>query len=230
MQYVWFIWSLLLLIIWYAIFLWRRDLRREMLWASIWTAPLGLTEPLFVPEYWNPPSLFNLAERTGFDIESLIFSFAIGGLVAVLYEIFFKTKHLKLGREERLHRRHRFHVLTLVSPLLVFVILAALTELNHIYCAIIAMFVGGIAAIICRPDLKEKILVGGLLFLGFYFVFFLTLVIFFPAYVEKVWNFSQISGILVLGVPLEELLFAFSLGMLWSGIYEHIHWYRVVRE
>jgi hypothetical protein len=27
--------------------------------------------------YWAPPSLFSLAQKTGFDIESLIFSFAI---------------------------------------------------------------------------------------------------------------------------------------------------------
>lgn len=39
---------------------------------------LGFTEPLFVPAYWNPPTLFDLAQRTGFDIESLIFTFAIG--------------------------------------------------------------------------------------------------------------------------------------------------------
>lgn len=46
----------------------------------------GLTELIFVPEYWNPPSLFNLAQRTGFDIESLIFSFALGGTGTVLYD------------------------------------------------------------------------------------------------------------------------------------------------
>ncbi|NOZ63474.1 MAG: hypothetical protein GXO71_00740 [Caldiserica bacterium] len=226
-QYVWLIWSLLLLIIWGFFFIFKKNLRREMLWASLWTAPLGLTEPLFVPGYWNPPSLFNLAEKTGFDIESIIFSFAIGGLVAILYEIFFKTRHIKMGMEEHYHRRHRFHSLAVSSPLLIFVALAVWTDWNHIYCAIVAMFLGGIAAIICRPDLKKKVWVGGLLFLGFYFVFFVTLVAVFPDYVRSVWNFSQISGILILGVPLEELLFAFSLGMLWSSLYEHIHWYKL---
>ena len=32
-------------------------------WASIGTAPFGLTEPVFVPEYWSPPSLFDPAQR-----------------------------------------------------------------------------------------------------------------------------------------------------------------------
>jgi hypothetical protein len=58
-----------------------------MLRVSTLTALFGLTQPLFVPAYWNPPSLFDLAHRTGFDIESLIFCFAIGGLGAAGYRV-----------------------------------------------------------------------------------------------------------------------------------------------
>jgi len=47
----------------------------------------GLTEPIFVPRYWNPPSIFDLAQKTGFDVESLIFCFAIGGVGAALYDL-----------------------------------------------------------------------------------------------------------------------------------------------
>jgi protein-S-isoprenylcysteine O-methyltransferase Ste14 len=32
---------------------------------SLATSLLGLTEPIFVPEYWNPPSLFDEAQRAG---------------------------------------------------------------------------------------------------------------------------------------------------------------------
>ena len=39
-----------------------------MAWASTLTAPLGLTEPLFVPAHWNPASAFDLAHRTGFGL------------------------------------------------------------------------------------------------------------------------------------------------------------------
>ena len=56
-----------------------------MIRASVPTAAFGLTEPLFVPAYWNPPSLFDVAQRTGFDIESLIFCFAISGIGAAGY-------------------------------------------------------------------------------------------------------------------------------------------------
>ena len=228
-RYVWFIWSLLILAIWFVVLILNKPLRKEMLWASFGTAPLGLAEPLFVPDYWNPPSLFDLARRTGFDIESIIFSFAVGGLAAILYETIFKVKHARMAEEDRRHKRHRLHLLALTSPFVIFVIQATLTNWNHIYCAIVAMFLGGIAALLCRPDLKKKIWVGGSLFLGLYFIIFLGLVTVFPAYVRNVWNLSHISGILILGIPLEELMFAFTLGMLWSSFYEHIYWYKLAR-
>lgn len=83
-RYVWLVWWSAFLIPWGVLY-WRfPEQRRAMWWARLFTAPFGLTEPLFVPEYWNPPTLFDLAQRTGFDVESLIFSFAIGGVGSVL--------------------------------------------------------------------------------------------------------------------------------------------------
>lgn len=226
----WLTFSLILLGIWLLIFIFRKKVRKEMFLVSLFTMPFGLTEPLFVPEYWNPPSLFNLASQTGFDIESLIFSFAVGGIGAVLYEIFFKVRHLKISKHEMHKKRHRFHLLALFSPIIVFLLLQIFANLNPIYSASIAMFIGGISAIFCRPDLKKKILIGGALFLGLYFVFFLFFNLVYPYAVEEFWNLTAISGILILGIPIEELIFAFTFGMLWSGIYEHVNGYRIKDE
>ena len=200
-----------------------------MLTASWWTMPLGLTEPLFVPEYWNPPSLFNLAQNTGFDIESLIFSFAIGGIGCVLYNLVTKEKLEPINEEEKLHKRHRFHKYTMTVPVLVFLLLAIFTKLNHIYCGVAGMFAGAIAALWCRPDLKLKIWIGGILFTLLYFIYFTSLRLVYPSYIEHVWNFEEITEILVVGIPLEEYLFAFTFGMFWSSIYEHTHWFKLVK-
>src|SRR3990170_4850098 len=127
----WLTFSLILLGIWFVIFLVRPFVRREMFWVSLFTMPIGLTEPLFVPAYWNPPSLFDFAAKTGFDLESLIFSFAIGGIVAVLYEAIFKVKHLRMTEKEMHSRRHRFHRLAIISPALVFVRLELFRNIRH---------------------------------------------------------------------------------------------------
>jgi len=100
-HYVWLIWSSLFLIPWVLLYLFFPSHRKAMLWVSLFTAPFGLTEPIFVPEYWAPPSLFELALRTGFDIESLIFSFGIGGVGAVLYSVITGSR---LERESKNHR------------------------------------------------------------------------------------------------------------------------------
>ena len=67
-------------------------------------------------------------------------------------------------------------------------------------------------------------IVSAFIFLGIYFVYFLTLIAMLPDYVGQFWNLRAISGILILGIPLEELLFAASFGFLWSSVYEHMAW------
>ena len=84
-KYVWLIWSSAFMLVWLTLYTLVPGVRRIMLRASVPTAAFGLTEPVFVPAYWNPPSLFDLAQRTGFDIESLIFCFAMGGIGAAGY-------------------------------------------------------------------------------------------------------------------------------------------------
>ena len=222
----WLMFSLLLFVVWLIIFILRKRTRKEMFFVSLFTMPFGLTEPLFVPEYWNPPSLLNLAATTGFDIESLLFSFAVGGIGSVIYDTFFKSTNIKMSKHEMHSKRHRYHLLALFSPVIAFIIISLSTELNPIYSASIAMFVGGIATILCRPDLKKKILYSGIIFLAIYFTFFLLFNTVYPDAVRQFWNIAGISGIFAFGVPIEELLFAFTYGLMWSSIYEHILWYR----
>ncbi|MEK6974369.1 MAG: lycopene cyclase domain-containing protein [Nanoarchaeota archaeon] len=223
----WLAFSFIFLGIWGVVWIAKPSLRKEMIWASILTAPFGLTEPIFVPEYWSPPSLFNLAATTGFDIESLIFSFSVGGIGAILYETFVKARHIKMSPHEKNSSMHRHHLLTLISPILIFLPLYLFTSLNPIYSASIAMAIGAIAALFCRPDLKKKMLFGSLMFLALYFMFFVSFNLVYPGIVKQVWNLQAISGILIFGVPLEELMFALTLGALWSSYYEHIKWYKI---
>lgn len=196
-----------------------------MLRASLLTLPFGLTEPLFVPEYWSPPSLFELAERTGFDVESLIFCFALGGLGVVLYNGMTRKTLVPVSTEYRRLPLHRRHALALAAPVIVFVPLYFLAW-NPIYPAIVAMLAGAVGNIVCRPELKDKTWIGGCLFLFLYAVFIGALPLIVPGYIERVWRLSELSGIVVWRVPLEEYLFGFAFGMYWAGVYEHLSWRR----
>jgi len=222
-HYVWLLWSSGFLLAWILLFTISKQHRTEMWWASVFMTPFGLTEPIFVPEYWNPPSLFELAQKTGFDIESIIFSFAIGGIGAVLYNIIMRKSLVGIDRPERNARGHRRHRLALAVPFASFPLLYFLPW-NPVDAGIAAMALGAFAAVSCRPDLRSNTLLGGVLFFALYTVFLLGLKWSAPGYIEQVWNLRALSGIMILGLPIEELLFGFSFGLMWTGIYEHFAW------
>lgn len=222
-QYVWLLWSSTFLILWALVYWLFPVHRRAMLWTSLFTMPFGLTEPLFVPEYWLPPSLFDLAANTGFDIESLIFCFGIGGVGAVFYNLISGQMPREMAVDERLKPLHRHHYKALAAPFVSFVPLYFFPW-NPIYPSIVAMIIGVVATTLCRPDLKRKSWIGGLLFLAYYIIFLAGLEWSAPGYIERVWNLAALSGLNIGFMPIEELLFAIFFGMYWSSIYEHFTW------
>jgi hypothetical protein len=225
-HYVWLVWSSAFLLPWLAAYLIFPQQRQEMLWASLVTAPLGLTEPLFIPAYWNPPSLFDLARTTGFDVESIIFSFGIGGIGAVLYNLVTGRIGTRMAAAQRLSAHHKLHYWALAVPFGSFVLLS-LFRWNPIYPAIVAITLGAVATMLCRPDLSPKTWIGALLFVAYYSLFLLGIECTAPGYIERVWNLTALSGVRILGVPLEEFLFAAAFGAYWSGLYEHFTWRRL---
>ncbi len=227
-RYVWLLWTSAFLIPWVALFI-AFPAHRTVMWkTSVVTSLFGLTEPLFVPEYWNPPTLFDLAQRTGFDLESLIFCFAIGGTGAVMYNLAMGEVPVPVTAQERASRRHRFHPVALAAPFVVFVPLVLLPW-NPIYPSLIALVVGSVAAALCRPDLWWKSIIGGSFFAGYYVLFMLGLEFSASGYIERVWNLEALSGPLLGPIPLEEIAFGFLFGMYWTGVYEHLTWKRSVR-
>lgn len=229
-RYVWLVWSSAFLVPWGLLY-WRLPAQRPaMRWASLFTAPFGLTEPLFVPEYWNPPSLFDLAQRTGFDIESLIFSFGIGGVAAVLVNGVTGRVATAVPPGERALGRHRFHRVALLGPFGVFVVLLPFGW-NPIYPAITAMLVGAAASAWCRPELLRPTLAGGAVFTLYYMLFLTGLELTAPpGYIQEVWNLEELSGVVLGFMPLEELLFAAGFGCYWAGVYEHMTWRQTTKS
>ena len=194
-----------------------------MLRTSAITSLFGVTEWLFVPNYWNPPSLFELAQRTGFDLESVIFSFAIGGIGVTLYHFVSGTHIEPLAANVRREPLHHLHKIGLLAAPVAFIPLALLPW-NIIYAVIASLALGSAISVICRPHLMRATIVGGALFFGFYAVFMLGLTWFTPGYIAQVWNLPALSGGLVVGIPTEELVFGAVFGMYWSSVYEHVTW------
>jgi len=100
---------------------------------------------------------------------------------------------------------------------------------NPIYPGIIAMAIGAVTTVLCRPDLARKTWVGSIVFVAYYTVFLVGLEWSAPGYIERVWNLDALSGLTVVGMPIEELLFAAAFGAYWAGVYDHFTWRKLAR-
>ena len=185
---------------------------------SILTFPLGFGEYLVVPAYWIPPSLFNLAQTTRIDIESFIFSFAVGGISACLYDVFC-NKYLQTT-PLFVNSKRLAYVGTIV--VVTFLLLFFGIKWNAMLAFSTAVGVSALIRILYRPELAIRTICGGALFVAFYIISLSFLLGFYPHFIQDTWNLSHLSGIILLNIPLEEYLFAASQGLFWSGIYEEM--------
>jgi hypothetical protein len=187
---------------------------------SALTALAGFAEPLFIPDYWNPPTLFDLGQRTGFDIESFLFNFSSGGNAVAIYAAIRSKAQRSLDKVLQADDRARHRLTLLVFPVAFFG-LVVVTDINAVYIVMIAVAVGFLVTCMVRPDLMEPIIISGLLFTGLYFAICVTFNALYPGFLLNVWNLGVLSGVMFVGVPLEEILFAFAYGIVVACFAEH---------
>jgi hypothetical protein len=226
-----------------------RGMLRELWWGSITCAALGFTEPLFVPSYWDPPSILKLWR---WDFESFPFCFAVGGITAIVTEME-PVKGFIVDLQFKLHKLlrgllrlvshatgHRFHARMLDEPavnfliprnqlrienmLLVTFIIAVFGAtgqfgLNIIYQSALVCFSSAVMIAWRRPGLRWQILGGGISFTVIYTVALVVTGHFYPDFYDH-WNLAALSGKRFLGAPAEEYLYAFTFGAFWAPLYE----------
>lgn len=208
--------SLFLLLIWLLIFIFQKKLRKEMLIASLLVTPAALSEVFFVPGYWIPDTIGN----PKLSIEDFIFTFAVGGIIVVIYELFMrgKAKHQRLCN---CFNGELFPGLILGIGVITIFLAYAIFRINFMYAVYIGIVVNVVLMVVTRPDLIKKILYSGLLFGLFYFLFFSAFAFFIPDFIMH-WNLNNLSGLILLSVPLEEIIWAFGVGALLGPIYEYL--------
>jgi hypothetical protein len=207
---------------WVVCYIFCKSYRPQMIWGTLVSAPFALTSVLFIPQYWTPPSLFNLDARFKVGIEDFLWAAAVGGIASVIGEAFLREKFA--ARRGQKQKRH-------FAPFIVMGVLFAILECWHsdrtMYNMIFALSVGALVVILIRPDLTVLMIVGATLFTALYWLLFLYFLAFFPEFIGKYYNVSHLLGISIRGVPIEELMFAASGGAVWSVAYEYVQGYRL---
>lgn len=221
-----FIMDLILLFVWTFLFIRRKDLRVEMLTMSfLILSSLGIAGIWFfnhyILDYWSPEylgalgleGLFrNLGLMAG-GTEDIFFVFLFAGISAVIYEEILGRKHLKKIRKKSLKFLFIFPLIMFTSYFTV----AKTGILNIIYADFIGFTICAGTVWYFRKDLLKHSLLSGIFMGTFFFLFyFLVYVRIYPGIFHEWWILNKTSGVFLLGIPLEEILWAFFLG-LWVG-------------
>lgn len=219
-KYIYLIWSSLYFVLWLIFFIYRKDLRKHIIWSSVIAIPAALVEILWVHKYWAPPSIFNLINTYGVGFEDFLYSFSIGGVAAVLYELLEKKKDVASKKK---HFHTAFFVFFLVFILLTF-FFPLKPALNMSY----AFTFGSLVMIYQRNDLLAKTLFSGFVFSVISILFiFIVIRTLSPEYIKNFYVHSNLLGFSALGIPIEEFIFAFTGGAFWSIVYEYLKGYKL---
>ena len=207
---------------WVACFILGKKYRRHIIWGTVVSAPFALTSLLFIPQYWTPPSLFDLDQRFHVGIEDIVWAGAVGGIASVVGEIALRERLSKVREQRRTHHYAPFVIMGII-----FVILAYWHPDKTIYNFVIAFSACAVVVAFVRRDLITLMLVGAAIFTALYFTLFVYFLLLFPEFVQRYYNIPNLIGIYIFGVPIEELLFAATGGAVWSVAYEYLQGYRI---
>lgn len=222
--------SLVLFFIWLAFFLFSNQTRREQVIMSLVGLVLAPGVLIVVAnDYRN--AYFDQAAGVG--LEDLIFSFALFGIAAVIYQILI-GKHTHKFRGDRWKHSHpAVHWIThlfLVLGLWTFtsLLLMYTFELASIRALIVGGLMIGIYIIADRKDLLFDALLSGLFMMVLVFIieqiFFVRL---FPVAAQAFWRMDEMAFYSFGGVPFEELIWAAVVGFTIGPLYEWLRRYEL---
>lgn len=183
---------------------------------SFISAPIGPFSELFYRrDYWRP-ELFN---GWPIGLEDLLFAFTIGGIATVMYEVFFNKKNIK----GNFSSYPKWPVTVATLGIIWIIVGNVLLNFNSIYVSVLGFLLAGSVIILLRRDLLNNALVSGLLVAILMFVFYLIFNTVFDDIIQRWWLLKNLSGILLFGVPLEELMWGFGFGFAAGPTYKFIY-------
>ncbi|MEW6407617.1 MAG: lycopene cyclase domain-containing protein [Patescibacteria group bacterium] len=230
-KYFYLITSLFFLLIWFVIFRRLKGLRKHILILSLLTASFGpISEFWYFADYWQPDIALPLPFLGG--VEDLIFGFAIGGIAAFIFEALF-VKKLCYCESKKLKRDWFLFIFFIVEGFFM-IVFNNLLGINSIFASSLGMVVLAIVMFAMRKDLIVNALSSAVLVAGVMFVIYFLGQIFSPnahLWMSRIWKlYGRPEGILILKhIPLTEMIWGFSWGLIWGPMYEFLVGARIVK-
>ncbi|WCL50902.1 lycopene cyclase domain-containing protein [Leptospira sp. GIMC2001] len=202
--------SIILLIPGLVIFYFRKDLRKPIYRMSFISTPFALTERYFYPSYWEPEFLFDLIHKIGFGIEDIIFVIGLAACTSTAYPFAFNMTYTKNHQASNRSIRSlgllRFSILG--TSILIAVYFSVFFEIPIIYSTLAIMAVISIWIITIRKDLLLPAIHGLWITTTIYSSICILIDMIYPKIFVLVWHTEKFMNIFLLGIPLEEILYA----------------------
>lgn len=187
---------------------------------AICSLPFAFTERYFYPSYWEPVFLFNLIDVIGFGIEDILFVVGLSAFTSTVYAF---CAGVSYHADESLNLKQSLLkiLLTLLSS---FVMAGILLHLNvpMIYGSFLIMILITTIIILLRRDLLIPGFTGGLISAIIYTGLCLCLAVIFPGVFKITWHTERFLNIFIMGIPLEEMLYAFASGSIGTVFYPFV--------
>jgi len=227
------IWVGILAVIWLALLIYRRDLTKEILFVSLLFMIFGLMNPFYVPEYWDPVSIYKIAGI--FDIESFLFLFFTGGIASVIYEVVFGITHKKTKFKDSFRNKCRKRCnITIIGLFILFSVVSLafiriFTEVSALRISFILMVIAIIYILSSRPDLARESFIASVIFTTIY-ALSLIYVDSVYGFVQNEYNFAGSFGVFLFGLPIDEYIYAMFFAMIASVVYEQLRNIKLKRK
>jgi hypothetical protein len=219
-QYTYLIWVGIFFLIWIALYLWRKDVRKEMLIISFLFGIGGIiSEVIHIQDWWQPLTITN----TKVGIEDFLIGAFIGGVAAVIYELIYnkKVKIKKAKKKEKFKRNINFYFIAIIL-LSLFLGSFYFLKINSFYSSIIAFLISTFIIWVKRKDLIKDSIFSGFLLLVIGSVVYYILLTIQPEFINKFWYLESIWYTkLFLGVPIAEYIWYFLAGAFIGPLYEY---------
>jgi len=220
-----YLWGVLLLVpLWLYSFIKNKGSRIEMIATGTLFGLASIAIEYFYSsiDYWDPPFIFNNVIH----IEDFLYGFIVGGLSSEIFEIVFGQKYIQTKKKGMYILGPIFTIITFLC----FVILVDLLGINSIWALIIPPLIVGLITMILRKEFIVPTIVSGILMMIITFLWQKSILLIYPTAIVDYWRLEKMSGCMISGIPLEELLFGFSLGFGASSFYELILGHEKVKK
>ncbi len=212
-QYFYLIGSSCLIPIWLIIFLKRPNSRSDMLFiGSLFAIAALFFDYIYARfDYWHPNYI------TEFLLEDWLYGFLIGGISAELSEFLLKVKNIK---SKNYIFSLKLFLLFVSITFLTIIISIHIFKLNSIVAHIVPPALIGIIQIYIDHRFLKFNLINALAITFITIVMFHILLKLNPELFYDYWYLQNLSGIFILKIPIEELLFSFSIGFGAASLFE----------